>query len=155
MNMTLISGVVSLVIGTVVTWMTLNLPKASIGIPNAPKVFPGGLGILMILFSLILIVRELLRLKKSSGADGESSRNPYLMKIVFTCVFGVVYAVLFKIIGYVLSTFLFLSAELWLFNGGDKWKVNTIVAVSFSLFIYLLFSKALGVYLPQTPGIWF
>ncbi len=154
--MTLISGLVSLVIGILITWMTLNLPEASIGIPNAPKAFPGGLGVLMIIFSAALIGREILRLKKEPAAGGrkESTANPFLLQIGLTCLFGVLYAVLFKVIGYVLSTFLFLTVELWLFNGA-KWKINLIVAISFSLFIYLMFSKALGVYLPQTPIIWF
>jgi len=30
-----------------------------------------------------------------------------------------------------------------------------VVSLTFSLFIYLLFAKTLGVYLPQTPIIWF
>ena len=154
MNMTLVFGSLSFVLGTAITWMSLNLPEASIGLPNAPKVFPAGLGILMILFAFILIARELLRLKKSGPADS-GTRNPHLSKIAFTCLFGVLYALLFNPIGYVLSTFLFLEAELWMFNGGAKWKVNSIVAASFSLSIYLLFAKALGVYLPMTPIIWF
>ncbi len=152
--MTLISGAISLVIGLAVTWMSLNLPAASVGIPHAPKVFPAGLGVLMILCSAYLLFREFLRIKKD-GKTAHGTVNPFLSKIIFTCLFGVMYAVLFKPIGYVLSTFVFLQAELFLFNGAAKWKVNTVVSLTFSLFIYLLFAKTLGVYLPQTPIIWF
>lgn len=154
MNMTLISGTVSLIIGIIVTWMTLNLPEASIGLPNAPKAFPGGLGILMVFCSLVLLAREFRRIKRE-GAGASASRNPHLPQIAFTCLFSAAYALLFNRIGYVLSTFLFLEAELWLFNGRENWKVNTIVALVFSVCIYLLFAKALGVYLPMTPIIWF
>jgi putative tricarboxylic transport membrane protein len=64
------------------------------------------------------------------------------------------YAAFFDKVGYVISTILFLEGELFLFNGLKNWKVNTMVSVIFSLVIYILFSKLLGVYLPMTPGIW-
>jgi len=154
MNMTLISGTVSLLIGLVVSWLSLNLPEASVGIPHAPKVFPAGLGFLMVICSAYLLLREFIRIRKE-GKVKHDPRNPFLSKIVFTCIFGVLYALLFKPLGYVLSTFIFLQLELFLFNGAAKWKINTVVSLTFSLFIYLLFAKTLGVYLPQTPIIWF
>ncbi len=154
MDLTLVSGAVSLAIGMAVTWMSLNLPQASIGMPNAPKVFPAGLGILMVICSIALIIRELVKRQKHGQAESQT-KNPHLANIALTCLFGVLYALLFNPVGYVLSTFFFLEAELWLFNGRTKWKVNTIVALSFSVSIYLLFAKALGVYLPMTPFIWF
>ena len=154
MNMTLISGTVSFVIGLVVSWMSLNLPEASVGIPHAPKVFPAGLGFLMVICSAYLLLREFSRIRKNGKAEHEP-KNPFLSKIVFTCIFGVLYALLFKPLGYVLSTFVFLQLELFLFNGAAKWRINTVVSLTFSLFIYLLFAKTLGVYLPQTPIIWF
>jgi putative tricarboxylic transport membrane protein len=152
--MTLIYGTVSLIIGLVVSWLSLNLPEASVGIPHAPKVFPAGLGILMVICSAYLLLRESFRIRKEGKVEYEP-RNPFLSKIAFTCIFGVLYALLFKPLGYVLSTFIFLQLELFLFNKAAKWKTNTVVSLSFSLFIYLLFAKTMGVYLPQTPIIWF
>lgn len=77
-----------------------------------------------------------------------------LKKIGLTCLFSILYAILFDKLGYVISTILFLQGVLFLFNGFKKWKTNTVVVLIFSLFIYILFSKLLGVYLPMTPGIW-
>lgn len=154
MNMTLLSGVISLAIGIIMTWMSMMLPAASLGMANAPKVFPAGLGILMIGFSLLLIAKESIRIKKT-GDTAKEKANPYRMHIILTCLVSILYALLFKKIGYVLSTFLFLELELWLFNGRRNWKINSLVAIAFSLGIYIIFSKLLGVYLPMTPIIWF
>jgi putative tricarboxylic transport membrane protein len=153
MNTTFISGGVSLILGIVVTVIAINLPEASIGISYAPRVFPTGLGILMTLFSILQLIKEYIRVR---GADEKSTAgtDPYLVSVLLTCVFGFLYAILFKRIGYVLSTFLFLELELWLFNGKSNWKVNTIVALAFSVGVYLLFAKAFGVYLPKIPYLW-
>ena len=72
----------------------------------------------------------------------------------FTRLFTLVYSFLFVKAGYVISTFLFVGFELVLFSGTKKWKSCSVIALSFSLVIYILFSKMLGVYLPVTPFIW-
>lgn len=153
MTITTISGIVSLAVGITFTVMAFSLPDASIGIPFAPKVFPAGLGILMIVLSILQISKETLRVRRSDDTTARG-RDPYLMKILLSCVFAFVYAMLFNRVGYVLATVFFLEAELWLFNGREHWKTNTLVAVIFSIAVYVLFSQALGVYLPRTPIIW-
>ena len=154
MNLTIVSSAIFLAVGAAVTGMSLALPDASIGIPQAPKIFPAGLGILMMALSLVELAKEGMRVRRDGKGEG-AEPNPYLGRILLTSVFAVLYALIFKHVGYVLSTFLLLESELWLFNGGRNWKVNTLVAFLFSISIYLLFAKALGVYLPMTPIIWF
>lgn len=153
MTITMISGIASLAVGIAFTVMAFSLPDASIGIPFAPKVFPAGLGILMTVLSILQISQETLRARRSKDTTTEG-RDPYLIKILLSCVFALLYALLFHRIGYVLSTVFFLEAELWLFNGRENWKTNTIVAVVFSIAVYVLFSQVLGVFLPRTPIIW-
>ena len=74
-----------------------------------------------------------------------------MQKIGLTAVCALIYAFLFDRLGYVLSTILFLEGLLILFNGFAKWKQNTIVAVIFSVVVYVLFFKLLNVYLPPFP----
>lgn len=155
MSITFISGLLTFILGVAATIGTFSLEVASIGIPYAPKVFPGVLGILLIICSIVIMIKEIISQRNAETRETVSLKSPYLIKILLTCVFGVIYALLFKVIGYVLATMFFMGAELWLFNGRKNWKINTIVAVAFSLFIYIIFSKLLGVYLPQTPIIWF
>ncbi|MBB6480210.1 tripartite tricarboxylate transporter TctB family protein [Spirochaeta isovalerica] len=154
MNISLLSGILALLIGLIYTVMTFLLPEASIGRPMEPKIFPMALGMLMIILSSILLVQETKKSRKSEQPAGKFTIDSNLKNIGLTCLFSILYAILFDKLGYVISTILFLEGELFLFNGAKKWKINSIVAVVFSLFIYILFSKLLGVYLPMTPGIW-
>jgi putative tricarboxylic transport membrane protein len=154
-KLSIVPSLLFLLLGLIYTTATLLLPEASVGRPFEPKIFPLMLGIAMILLSLGLMAREVKTEKgESSSEDVPFYREAGFPKILLTCLFSFVYALIFDKLGYVLSTLLFLEAELLIFNGKENWKINTIVSLSFSLFIYIVFSKLLGVYLPLTPGIW-
>ena len=154
MNISLLSGIISLLIGLIYTIMAFMLPDAALGNPGAPRFFPLALGFSMIILAALLLAEELKKAKASGEKTAGFKIDENLKKIGLTCLFSILYAVLFDKLGYVISTVLFLEGELYLFNGLKKWKTNTAVALVFSLFIYILFSKLLGVYLPMTPGIW-
>lgn len=155
MSLSIIPSLLCFVLGLVYTTATFMLPEASVGRAYEPKIFPMMLGIALIVLSLSLLVKEL---KIQSAKQDEKQvplyKEPGFQKILMTCLFSAIYALIFDKAGYVVSTIFFLEMELILFNGKKNWKVNTAVAVLFSLFIYIVFSKLLGVYLPLTPGIW-
>lgn len=155
MSLSIIPSLLCFVLGLVYTTATVLLPDASVGRAYEPKIFPMMLGIALIILSLSLLLRELKN--QSAGQDKEKVslyKEAGFQKILMTCLFSVLYTLIFDKAGYVISTVFFLEMELILFNGKKNWKVNTAVAVLFSLFIYIVFSKLLGVYLPLTPGIW-
>ncbi len=156
MSFSIIPSLLFFVLGLVYTVSTALLPEAAVGRPFEPKIFPFMLGGLMLVMSLALMIREIKALK---GNEEIQEHLPFykeagFKKIALTCVFSVLYALLFDKVGYVISTIIFLELELILFNGVKNWKINTAVSLAFSLFIYIVFSKLLGVYLPMTPGIW-
>lgn len=155
MSLSILPSLLCFILGVVYTTATFMLPDAAVGRAYEPKIFPLMLGISMIILSFAWMVRELAAKKE---ADTEKKIPLYkelgFNKIVFTCLFSVLYALLYDKAGYVISTVIFLELELILFNGIKNWKINTTVALLFSLFIYIVFSKLLGVYLPLTPGIW-
>ncbi|OQY32982.1 MAG: hypothetical protein B6241_09495 [Spirochaetaceae bacterium 4572_59] len=154
-SLSIIPSLLCFVLGLVYTTATVLLPDASVGRAYEPKIFPMMLGIALIILSLSLLLRELKN--QSAGQDKEKVslyKEAGFQKILMTCLFSVLYTLIFDKAGYVISTVFFLEMELILFNGKKNWKVNTAVAVLFSLFIYIVFSKLLGVYLPLTPGIW-
>ena len=154
-SLTIIPSLLCFVLGLVYTTATVMLPDASVGRAYEPKIFPMMLGIALIIMSLSLLARELKAVKKGQNEEKVPLyKEPGFSKILLTCLFSAIYALIFDKVGYVISTILFLEMELILFNGKKNWKVNTAVAVLFSLFIYIVFSKLLGVYLPLTPGIW-
>ncbi|MBM7552652.1 tripartite tricarboxylate transporter TctB family protein [Thalassobacillus pellis] len=127
---------------------SFNLPKANLGNPNAPMYFPAGLSIFMLLFSLIYFIQELKNLDKDNEYIRQiiTGRTPKL--IGFTILFGVVYAFVFNILGFLVSTVLYLGALLFYINGRKKWLVNIVVTLSFSIISWYAFSELLGVSLP-------
>ncbi len=155
-SLSIIPSLLCFVLGLVYTTSTLMLPDASVGRSYEPKIFPMMLGTALILLSLALLIKEVKALKTKTSGNNKLPlyKEAGFRKILLTCFFSGIYALIFDKAGYVISTVLFLEVELLLFNGGKNWKVNTAVALLFSLFIYIIFSKLLGVYLPLTPGIW-
>lgn len=165
----LISGILAFVLGLVYIIMTLMLPDAAVGMPNAPKVFPMGLGLLLIILGLMLCLQQYLDIKKNAGvrtaektktnqAGSEAKKfviDVHTKEIGLTVLNGILYGLMFNRIGYVLATIVFLGLELLLFNGKKKWKTVLLVSCIFSFSIYLLFNKLLGVYLPMMPFIGF
>ena len=112
----------------------------------------------MIILSITLIAEEL---KKKGQKEKSKDEKPAfkldtnMKNIILTVLNALVYTFLFAKAGYVISTFIFTGLELVLFSGLKKWKSSAVIAFLFSLIIYILFSKMLGVYLPMTPFIWF
>ena len=159
MNISLLTGIITLTLGIAYTAASFMLPDAAIGRVNEPKIFPASLGILFILLSVMLIVQQARKIIAEPDTTKKIvfSLKPdeYIKKIFLTVANGLLYAFLFAKAGYVISTFIFICLELLLFSGIKRIKMCSLVAVIFSLFIYILFSKILGVYLPVTPYIWF
>ncbi|SHK05715.1 putative tricarboxylic transport membrane protein [Paramaledivibacter caminithermalis DSM 15212] len=150
MNLSALGGILATVLGLIYTTQALMLPKASIGNPIAPKIFPIGIGILLILFGLILSFSEI----KNTGLkkkDIEKDKNENIKLITYTSLACILYGLIFNRLGYVISTIIFLEIILLLFNGKEKIKTNTIVSICFSVIIYFLFSRFLGVTLPAMP----
>jgi putative tricarboxylic transport membrane protein len=165
----LISGYVSVGVGAVYLIMSLALPRAAVGMPQAPKVFPMGLSVIMLGLGAALVIQQYLAAiqKAKSGASPVAGKQSaakakantkekgkledHTKKIILTVANGVLYALLFSPIGYVLSTIVFLGLELLLFNGSKRWKMILTVSLVFSIFVYVLFSSVLGVYLPRMP----
>ncbi len=156
-SISLLTGLVTFILGMSYTLAAVHLPAASVGRANEPKIFPLALGALMIILSISLIGQELVKKgqkEKSTGDNAVFKFDTNLKNISLTVLNALVYSFLFAKAGYVISTFLFTGLELVLFSGIKKWKSCAVIALSFSLVIYILFNKLLGVYLPATPFIW-
>ena len=152
MNLSKIISILFLLVGVTYLVLVFQLESASIGNPNAPKIFPGMVAILMICLSITLLAQEL-RSTTNAGETGQSSGVDIenIVQITLVCLCAVIYALLFDRLGYVLSTTIFLEGVLAVFNGPKRWKQNTLVAVIFSAVVYVLFFKLLNVYLPPFP----
>jgi len=150
-------GFVVAAFGLVYLIMTSMMKRSALGDPLAPLYFPIALGSLLVVFGVIQVMRS--DIKKSI----ESLKNLKHMNVQdqkingmigYTCVSGIVYALIFEHAGFVISTLLFMLSMLSLTNKKQH-KTNVIVSVVFSLGIYLLFTRALGIPLPKMPFVGF
>jgi len=121
----------------------------------APLYFPLGLGIMLVIFGVIQVLRSDIK-KSIESLQKLKNMNTQDRKIngmiAYTCVSGVVYALIFEHAGFVISTLAFMFSMLMLTNK-EKIKQNVIVSVVFSVSIYLLFTQALGIPLPKMPFV--
>ncbi|WP_390175492.1 tripartite tricarboxylate transporter TctB family protein, partial [Staphylococcus pseudintermedius] len=65
-----------------------------------------------------------------------------------TCLFILIYTIIFERIGFLISTVLFLAAVMFLVNGFQHWLKNLIVAIVFSGVAWYTFAQLLDVSLP-------
>jgi putative tricarboxylic transport membrane protein len=126
--------------------------------------FPTLLASLLAILALLLIVNSLSfrrasdqEEEKSAVAGGERleedsfSAEGISYKFLFgTAVLCVLYAILLPVIGYLISTPLFLISLIRLLRKG-KWVLNVTISILLTASLYLLFARALSVSLP--PGI--
>ena len=136
-----VAGVILLAVAItyIVTATGLKPTLLSANEPLGPGTFPLVLGILFAFFSIALIFRP---------TPNPTWPPPFAWaKMGLILVTFIVYAYLLKPLGFVLAT----SAEmvtLSLIFGGPLLK-SIVAGVGFSLFLYLLFSYALGLGLPR------
>lgn len=150
MTINLVSSIITIAVGLTYMIMAFNFPDATVGRPMEPKIFPIMLGIALTILGFALLVDELI--KSSNNKDKETIKVSFGnngKKIAVTIVNAIIYALLFNILGYVLSTIIFLEIELLIFGGLKSWKISTIVSILFSVIAFLIFNTLLGLYLPK------
>lgn len=150
MTINLVSSIITIAVGLTYMIMAFNFPDATVGRPMEPKIFPIMLGIALTILGFALLVDELI--KSSNNKDKETIKISFGnngKKIAVTIVNAIIYALLFNILGYVLSTIIFLEIELLIFGGLKSWKISTIVSILFSVIAFLIFNTLLGLYLPK------
>ncbi|MDR3172713.1 MAG: tripartite tricarboxylate transporter TctB family protein [Treponema sp.] len=133
------------------------------------RAIPQLIGGLIAVLSIIHITGNILRMKKStySGtpAEGtaretEAADSPGILKIgksgrlmLLSVLFICAYIFFFTRLGFILSTILFLLAEISLLIPAEKRKRWTVFIICFSVglpvLLYLLFTKPLSMFLPR------
>ena len=153
MTWNLITGLIATLIGVVYGWQALRLPHASFGTKTGHIIYPVILGSLMILLGLGLVLKELLakgpKDPKSIPKFGKLTQHGREIGIAILASLG--YALIFEPLGYIISTILYLLAVLFLVNGRAKPVRSILVAVLFSIGVYVLFAVFLGIQLPRMP----
>ncbi|MBN1334186.1 MAG: tripartite tricarboxylate transporter TctB family protein [Synergistales bacterium] len=140
-----ILGIFAIIFGGIYSAQALALPKASIGNPWAPIYFPLSLGVLLVAFGILLILKSM---KSKKAGRVLSFPREAMILIAGTLVLCSVYIFLFEKIGFISSTMIFMASVLTFINEFKNWKTNLTVAVSFTLLIWYVFEKLFYINLP-------
>lgn len=138
------------VLAAVYFWATSQIPTLEIGDPLGPKAFPRLLGIGLVITAGMLLMEIISEGKApkapaASAAEDEGKTKIVVIAVVATAIFFL----LFEVIGYVITTTLYLVAMTYVFHKKGRWKVNVLVSVIYGVGSYIAFTQALGVNLPR------
>ncbi|SOC35234.1 tripartite tricarboxylate transporter TctB family protein [Ureibacillus acetophenoni] len=137
------TGVIFLLISILFIFESLKISGSAYGSAVGPKTFPLILGVVLGLLSLRLLY-ETFKLK--SEKEEKETFNYKRFGIIF--VSAVAYVFLLEIIGYVLSTFIFLVIAFQVMEKG-KLLYTLIIAAFFTFGVYAMYVQVLGGSLPR------
>ena len=123
-----------------------------IGSTFLPQLIAGimiGLGILLFISTFLKLRRETSQAPKEEK-DGGKEWIPTLLSFANI----IVYVLIFKPVGFIISTFIFLVAQMWIMSPVRKPSLKqagiwVLIAVITTLAIYFLFTKAFSMPLPK------
>jgi putative tricarboxylic transport membrane protein len=153
-----LSGIICLVLSLGMLVLTRGLPQSSF-VPVGPDFYPRIVLVLMAVLSVLLIAADLWP-QGAKGAEAPAPAAPASEKRNYRLV-GVTYAVfsgyviLLPLVGYRVSTFLFVAALQAVFEsprGLRRWSLILVSALATSLVTYIVFNDYLSVLLPR--GHW-
>jgi len=140
-----IAGCVFLIVGAFFVVGSLGISKSSYGSTVGPNVFPFGLGIILILLSLIVITRA-----RHSTDKTKEKRAPDYRRFGLLLLATIVYVFVFESLGYVISTFVYLVVVFQVMER-KRIFVSVGIAAFFSCFVYFVYVIAFQGTLPPFP----
>ena len=151
----LVSSVILLVFEIWAYWQTLGfkiVKKAAV----QPATFPQIMCIGMMIFTVILLIQSVLKLKKADPEDPMMEaanslnviKNKGVQAALLVIVLCIAYALLFEVLGYVLVSTLIAAAIMWLIGKRDV-KQTVLVSVLVPLLMWFVFYKLLTVNIPM------
>lgn len=153
MDFNALTAVFVMFMGIIYLIMSIFLPRAAIGNAMDPLYFPIAIGVLLTAIGLLLFLKsdKSMLMIPITTMFARTDKDKEVSKMVFlTCVSAILYGILFEHLGFVISTFAFMTSILFVTNG-KKYLVNFLVASIFSVSIFALFNYALGIPLPGLP----
>jgi putative tricarboxylic transport membrane protein len=143
-----VAAIAFLAVGALFMVESLRISKSAYGSTVGPNIFPLMLGLVLTLLSIKLL------LETRRYADSDKKKQTLEYKKFFVILIAVIlYAALLETVGYVITTFLFLTVGFQTMEKGSLWK-SLLIAACFSLGVYALYVKLLQGTLPSWP-IWF
>lgn len=138
-------SVAVLTFGVIYTIAAWNLPRALVGNPFGPVYFPFGLGLLVTIIGFLMLLQSL-KMRHEERAPLKLGKSAF--QILSTLALCVVYALMFNRLGFLFSSFVFLSVLLILLNGPRKWLMSLTISILYTVGIWYLFEKVFLINLP-------
>lgn len=149
-----LTGLFSITFGLSYGGYAYQLPQPMFGNPLEAIFMPLAISAIAIFIGVLLIIKggitpSIDAVKAMLHEDQQQKTNR--KKIAVTCCICVLYAATFEHLGYILSTFVFMFSMLVVTSGLKQWKQNLVIAVAFSLGVFITFNELLSVNLPPFP----
>ncbi len=143
--------VCSVLLAALYFFATEQIPTRDIGDPLGPKAIPRILGVIL-LFSVGMLVLEMV-LAKRNGDVKQDEEPPedwgHSWVVGAIVLLTVLYFLAFELLGYAISTTIYLLVLTSYFNRGRR-TMNVLTSILFSFASYLMFTKLFGAQL--APG---
>jgi hypothetical protein len=140
-------GCVVLIFGLYVCWASFTMPMRGEFI-ESPGIFPGLMGILLVLFAAILIVRALrkggrLHFTRIFGSTISIAMSQEHRPVILGVILPAIYVFVgIPLIGFYISSALFMTIMFYLFvMKWRKWFLFLPIAIGITGVLYLTFSK--------------
>ncbi|PSL42775.1 putative tricarboxylic transport membrane protein [Salsuginibacillus halophilus] len=134
--------------------LAFQIPEYALPRPVDSDLFPKVLGFFMLLLGILLFFEKDDETSEKEEVEEEEEKLPWYRtgggEIAVTILSVIAYILLLEIVGFVLTTVLFIFGLTW-FYGYKRFVVNGIVSVVIGFGFYMILTRGLGVYLP--PGI--
>jgi len=129
----------------VVSKLPFSNPVTRVG---GPATFPAAFLVIIITFSVILAVTELVSSFSASGLpESGSMEKKDIARILLLIAAVSVYILILDTAGFLVATPLFIIALFWLFGYRNK-IISLVLAIGFPVILYLLFRVFLKISLP-------
>jgi len=133
-------------LGLLVSWVSFTLPMRGEFI-ESPGIFPGLMGLLLVLFAVILIVKSLVKGGRVRAVQWGRSVIPFLASqdhrpVILGIILPAVYIFAgIQVIGFYPATVLFLTVMFYLFvQKWRRWFLFLAIAVALTGLLYLIFN---------------
>ena len=135
----------------------LGQPVTAEGI--RPSFVPMVLGSLSTIFSFILTIRAWglakgapEEVKTAAAENASEAARPFVSPAVQTIIAISIYIALFPMLGFALSSMLFVFAITTIFSERDRWLRKLVTSAAIVAFGYIVFEQLFGVRLPALWG---
>ena len=114
--------------------------------------FPKIILYVMMLLCTVTLIKGIVnygKLRKEAGKESEPAQKGRMLKIAATIVLIAVYAAMWNVIGFILSSLIFFFAESMLLDSSGSWKKAVVIAIVYTIVVYVVFGFCFGVSFPE------